>query len=707
MVGDFLGAYFNIYYNARKTFGEAEVEVWSQPDLRLQGAGRNYLTQFNVSQATKGKFASVIEKCSKLLEYHPESNLVDDALMMIGKSYFYQNDYQPAERKFTELITGYPQSDLLPEAKMLMAYSYFKEGNRTSASATATEVLEEAKKDEDDNIIAYASILLGQMDLEDKNYSQALEHYRDAANSGKTSDQRAFALLNVAEMYIKTGDFAKAEAAFGEERRQSSNYLGEYKGDIGVARMLAKQGKFDESLDLLNDLRSDLKYKEFFGEIELEIANVYRDQGKLSAAVEQYRYVDTAYARTEWSANSYYQLGLVYETVVGLYDSARIAYNKGKSEASAAIPVIPLLSRRADYMNKYASFTAEVLKMDSLRNYWLHPPDTTSAVHADTVARDTAQLKVTAVADSGKPKVPPKPPLPLDSVLTRLAVAKSELATLFYTSIGRTDSALFWYHRLIQDHPLSPLVPRALFSIAQIYSQDSTVSKTVVDSLYRQIMEQYPQSTYAAEARRALGLAVVAVFPDTAEALYHLAEEAMLAGRNENAIDTLKLIVQSFPTSSFAPRADYAAGWLYEQVLNQPDSAIAAYQRLRARYPSSMYTTRVQPKLVEVELRNKALADSAAQRKKALADSTGQKNKAVVDSTGQMNKVMADSSAQKKTPAAAVSQKKATEDEGPINKPPEVSPAGRDSTLAPRTRTPGKSQTGGKVPPTSNPAEPY
>ncbi len=635
MIGDFVGAYFNTYYNAQKAFREAEDEVWNSPDLKAQGAGKNYLATFNVSQGTKTKFSSVIEKCSKLLEYHPESNLVDDALLMIGKSYFYQNDYQPAERKFKELISGYPESDLLPEAEMLMAYSFYKEGDRTSANTTATQLLDAAKKDDDDNIIAYVSILLGQMDLEDKNYTLALEHYLDAAEHGKSREQRAFAFLNVAEMYIKTGDYAKAEAAFEQERRQSPNYLGEFKGDMGVARMLAKQGKYDESLELLRDLRSDKKNKEFYGEIEFEIANVYRDQGELASAVEQYRYVDTAYARTEWAANSYYQLGLLYENRVGLYDSARIAYNKGKSEASTAPTVAPLLIRRADYMNKYAGFIAEVHRMDSLRVYWLNPPDTTRTVAADSTVRDTTQRNAMALADSGKPKAPAKPPLPLDSVMTRLATAKSELASLFYTSIGRTDSALFWYHRIVQDHPLSPLVPRALFTIAQIYSQDSTVAKPAVDSLYHQLIEQYPQTLYAAEARRALGLPPITVSPDTAEALYRQAEQAMLSGRNENAIDTLKLLVQSYPTSTYAPRAEFAAGWLYEQVLNQPDSAIANYQRLRARYPSSLYAARVQPKLMEVELRDKAVADSLARKSKAIADSVARKNAPVADSTMQ------------------------------------------------------------------------
>ncbi len=100
-------SYFNTYYNAQRLYGEAEDEVWSLPDL--QKMGRNYyLAQFNISQTTRGKFTQVVEKCSKLLQYHPNSSFVDDALIMIGMSYFYEGENLQAERKFRELIDGYP-----------------------------------------------------------------------------------------------------------------------------------------------------------------------------------------------------------------------------------------------------------------------------------------------------------------------------------------------------------------------------------------------------------------------------------------------------------------------------------------------------------------------------------------------------------------------------------------------------------------------
>ena len=693
-VGDFLGAYFNTYYNAQRAFTEAEEEVWNQPELKQQGSGRNYLAPFNVSQNAKTKFASVIEKGSKLLEYHPESKLVDDALLMIGKSFFYQSDYPQAERKFKELIDGYPESDLVLEARMLMAYSFYRKGDRAMAVTYAIALLEDAKKEGEDDVIAYTSFLLAQQDVEDKNYNLALGHFLDAADNAPTREQRAYAFLNAAEMYNKMEDYAKAEDAYARATSQSPNYLGEYKGEIGVARMLSKQGKYEESLELLEDLREDTNNKEFYGEIELEIANIYRDRGTLADAVEQYRYVDTAYARTEFSANSYYQLGLLYENVVGLYDSARVAYTKGRTEAGQNSTVAPLLTRRADYMIKHAAFSAEIRKMDSLRIYWLTPRDTVAPA-VDSTAQDTSGGKKVGVADSAKAKVPQLPPLPLDSVLTRMASAKSELATLFYTGIGRTDSALYWYRNLITDHPKNPLVPRAIFSIAQIYRQDSTVARSEVDSLYHQLVDQYPQTQYAAEARRELGMAAAIVSPDTAEMLYQQAERAMLAGRNENAIDTLMIIVQAYPTSPFAPRAEYAVGWLYEQVLEQPDSAIANYQRLRAKHPSSTYAASVQPKLVEVEMKVKAAADSAA--RKAAADSVALNSvrdsvahKGVRDSVD--HRAVADSAGRKQVAPPDSLQDQVIEDEPPPSAPTEGAPTDADSTEIGRRRPPPPNQ---------------
>ena len=76
-------AYFNAYYNAKRLFDEAEAELLA---AQLAAKGKSTLTG-NVQPVAppRQKFATVIDKCSNILSFYPKSNVVDDALFLIGK----------------------------------------------------------------------------------------------------------------------------------------------------------------------------------------------------------------------------------------------------------------------------------------------------------------------------------------------------------------------------------------------------------------------------------------------------------------------------------------------------------------------------------------------------------------------------------------------------------------------------------------------
>ena len=174
-IGSFIGAYFNTYYNAQKQFSEAEAEVFS-PANAIGGVRveRKYLAPFEVSAQSKTKFATVIEKCSKLLQYHPDSKLVDDALLMIGKSYYYQNEHQSAERKFKELLSSYPESGLAFETRLLLAQTYYRNNEKTQSLSVAMELFDNAKQENEDAIGGKTARLLAQLQSESRDFAQAL-----------------------------------------------------------------------------------------------------------------------------------------------------------------------------------------------------------------------------------------------------------------------------------------------------------------------------------------------------------------------------------------------------------------------------------------------------------------------------------------------------------------------------------------------------
>lgn len=625
-VWDFFSAYFNTYYNAQTVYGQAVSEVWAMPELRE--SGRNMLAIIPIPNSARTKFSAVIEKCSKLLQYHPESNLVDDALLMIGSSYFYQGEFQQADRKFRELLDGYPESSLVPETRVLLSYALFKIRDREAAEELAMSIYDEGTAKDDDRLIADAALVLAEIALDAKDTTRARAMLDEVGMRASDPDLRASAYLRSAGLAAEEGDYAAAETAYKQARSLSRTFIGEFKGLFGAAKMVAKQGDTEVALDRLIDLRDNMNYREYFGEIDVEIGHVYRDRGDIEEAIEQYRYVDTAYARGEAAVNSAYALGTLYEKQLLLFDSARVAYERGRTGPPSA-KNHPVVARRAEYLSRYLQYGREVVKLDSTLHALLHPPDSvlaaqdTARVLPDSLRADSTAL---ARADSLKPKAPAPPPVHPDTIRVRLAKAIDDLAGVLYANMELPDSARFWYQRLVREFPSSHAAPRALYVLARIEGSDTTASHAVSDSLYRLIIERHPESVFAAEARRLLGLPPLEKTVDPAEESYARAVRLLQDGKAKPALDTLNRILKRHPESPAAVRALYAAGWLYENETQGLDSAAALYERLLARAPSSPYAQKVQPRVAEVQnvrriALEKARADSLAAAKAAAPDS--------------------------------------------------------------------------------------
>jgi TolA-binding protein len=667
-VWDFFSAYFNTYYNAKTLFGQAVDEVWTAPELR--DTGRNLLALVSVGSGPRTKFTSVIEKCSKLLQYHPESALVDDALLMIGRSYYYQGEYQQADRKCRELIDGYPDSPLLPDAQVLLAYSLYKNRDTVASEALAKKIYDAAVTDDDSRLMADAALVLGQMALDAKITARAREMLEVVGERASDADMRSNAYLKAAELYAAAKEFPDAELLYMRARSLSRSYIGEFKGLFGAARMVCKEGRYDAALDRLTDLRSNLNYRESWGDVDVEIANLYRDRGDITQAVEHYRYVDTAYARAEAAVNANYELGMLYEMRFNLYDSAKTAYDRARSGPALA-KNMPTVVRKSDYLGRYLQYRREVNRLDSTLFALLHPPDTTAAMDTLRAVPDSLKKDSTALAraDSLKPKTPPVPPMHPDTVRARLAGAMDDLAGVLYANMELSDSARYWYSRLVREYPDSRVAPRAFYVLARIERSDSTIDRSVPDSLYRCIIARYPESPFADEARRLLGLPPLVRAADLAEETYARGVGLMQAGKSKAAIDTFTVLVKRYPTSPSAVRAMYATGWLYENEAKTPDSAAALYERLVLKAPSSAYAQRVQARVQEVQtVRRVAL-------EKARADSVAKA--AAQDSI----KARQSGAATKKDSVAVVGQH-----------PPTVPPGVRPDTLdgAERTVVPGQ-----------------
>ena len=119
-------AYFNTFYYTKKYFNEGLKAIEREKNLAQSGTRASIQTvkspSFISSQrrttAGSASFDKCIEKGAKLLESYPKSKWIDDCLYILGRSFYYKQDYTEASKKFEELCTVFPESKFIPEARL-------------------------------------------------------------------------------------------------------------------------------------------------------------------------------------------------------------------------------------------------------------------------------------------------------------------------------------------------------------------------------------------------------------------------------------------------------------------------------------------------------------------------------------------------------------------------------------------------------------
>ncbi|HTR81004.1 MAG TPA: tetratricopeptide repeat protein [Bacteroidota bacterium] len=625
-------AYFNTYYNAKKAFGDAEKLVLDA-QAKQPVAQTGPLSASTIPSDAKIKFNLAIEKASKLLSFYPTSKWVDDALLLIGKSYYYLGDDLHAERKFLEMFAKYPNSDLRFEAELWYGRSLLRENRADEGIQSLSDLYTEASKNNEKKIAGLASNEAGTHFYWTKDYERAIPYFKQSMAISPDDLLNAQTQLKIANCYREMGDTVKAMQAYEDVENFSPDYETSFAAELDHIEILSELHRYDEALNLLNALLDDAKNAENFPKIQLEVGKLYEAEGKLNDAIEKFSFIDTAYARTEESCQAYYRLGQIYEIDQRDYAKAFHLYQKAQGEApSSAVGM--KAGKRADAFQKYFLLWHDIAQYDSLiheagkneehEDSVLHAQDTVVAVNADSAARADSLKKESEqrlhLATAEK----------VDSLRMLITKTHFELGGIFYLEIEKQDSALYWYQRVVGEGGKNEYADRSLFTMAEISRTSPEKGKLKSDSLYAAVIDQYPQSPYAQESRRILGLPLLPPQKDTAEELYLKAEKYMDGTDADSALPFLYSIVKKKLASPYSPKALYAIGWLYENKLDQRDSASAVYRRLMTAYPSSEFAVAVRPKIQEEDAEKK----EAEEKAKADAEAEAKKKKAEEDKKG-------------------------------------------------------------------------
>ena len=187
--------YYNTFYNARKAFNEAE-------EARKNAKG---------GRGGEGQYRTAIEKSLKVVESYPNSKWYDDALYVLGVSYFQTGQYIRADRRFRELLANYEDSPYVRDATLYLAKSKLRLGEEAEAMVIFEDIFREDYKRK---LKGEAAVALGDFYFEAEKYDQARTYYRAVRDSLGTEEQKKLSQRLIADAFFNDYEFGEALGAY-------------------------------------------------------------------------------------------------------------------------------------------------------------------------------------------------------------------------------------------------------------------------------------------------------------------------------------------------------------------------------------------------------------------------------------------------------------------------------------------------------------
>jgi TolA-binding protein len=594
------GAYFNTFYNTKKLYKEALEEQ------KRRGAD-NKPTSTEIQ-----KYDKAIEKASKLLQLHPKSRYVDDALFLLGECFFYKQEYHKAQRKFQELITIFPKSGLVPRAQLWLAKTNIELNDYAGAELVLNELQQREKKGD---LANQAQYFLGEIYFRQERLPEAAKAFEAVARKLGDEKMRGTAYMRLGECYMALQQYDLGAAALRRAGAIAKNGVDfKFHARLQYAGALKNDGRLNEALNVLNGMLKEFSTHRDLPLVKLEIADCARLHGKMGTAIKQYVDIIKDHQRTDASAAAFFALGEIHERYNGDYGKAKECYDNVRRESARSDKVAEAASR-SKALGDLIKLKETIATLERQREALASGQAGSSplAVAAKGTASNTNQRSLSHVPrrarNAGALREAAKKSSDPNKLAAELAKSKILLAELFLFNFNRPDSAMREYLDVFEFFPQTEYAPQAMYSLAYILG-DAPATLAMRDSILQVLVKEYGNTPQGRGAKWQLnGADTPALAVPATPNLFRQAEERLIAQNDaQSALRLYQEFLQRQPDSNpkLAAQSLYAIGWIYEHKLADNKQALAAYKKLIETYPDSPMARRVSPKVAAVEHKKSA-----------------------------------------------------------------------------------------------------
>jgi len=612
-------AYYNQFHNAEEAYDEG-VESLRRSNPTVDRT--EYLSLFLVPSGNgEESFEEAVQKSARVLREHPNSKWADDALLLIGKSYFFQQNNVGAVEKFREAIQL--GTDRETEARFWLARSLVA----ADQFGDAEEVLRAATdaQEEPDPWTARMHLVRGELFVRRQQWEAAADALEAGLQRGlpdRPASRASFLLGQVCET-LKAPE--RAREAYRAVQDYGPRYELGFAAQLNDIELQGRVGDTEAALDRLDALEDDDKNRELHDRIALVRARIYRANDRLDAGEEAltgflYGEDTPTSVSSKFTGRLHYELASIYRAegnygqAAAHYDTARTAMKVQGGRAVVErgrhrLPDAPTdAGAQADRFLDLAEHAQEVARLDSLLRLGRMGEEELRARIAELRARRQSEEESKAETGRRGPFEQGQPRAVRERQQAGTAVAQtrdSEAGFLFHNDPSRVQEGRRQFRRTWGNRPRVDDWRRRI----ALQERRPAQAEEEAEVGPRAAPERAPgEGGGSEEAARASVQIDVSVIPrdsvrqakmeaNRAVARYELANALFLAaGRPDSAETWYRRIIDEDENHEVADRARYA---LAEAHRAQGDTAAAwnAYRAVLRAAPDSRLAERAREQL--------------------------------------------------------------------------------------------------------------
>lgn len=558
--------HYNVYWNGQQAMKSAEAEmvksykdnytitlpVYYYPAKSDLGSVLPYLDR------TIEKTSKAIYKHSMLIKGKEYVKTIDDAYLLMGKAYFYKQDYVQAQRVFNYILHNYPNSNTQNEAAVLLARTAMRQGYFSTADEQLENLhyLATNNKNKKFNVLFNAAKAEYHLTAPDGDKQEAIDFLNNAIAAHPKREFKARLNLILGELNEEMGQQSEAQKNFMNVIRKSSTYemvfcaqmhlASNYDGSNASRNTIMKQ--FEKMLE--EKKNEDFKDQIYYACSEIAridgndtLRKKYLAQSVASSTTNNYQatYSSLTLADIYFEENSYRDAQAYYDTAVLKIPKNYPDYDEILKKAN----VLKDLVLKLDEIDLQDSLQRIAKMSESQRNAWVKK-----------MIADYTEAERKAAAEEAERMLA----LQNASSYTNINTTSSNGKWYFYNqslvTAGQQDFYRRWGNRKLEDNWFISNKQQISFDDLAVMNDPSLAQDSV----------EYDDDGNPIAKRET----------DPKKEAYYLQDLPLTPG----AMDTSNAIIA---------KDLYEAGFIYQDLLKDYPRACNCFESLLKRFPENEY----------------------------------------------------------------------------------------------------------------------